>query len=191
MSKTKKDRDSDSYLKSLPKQKKLSPEQIEDLVWATAYGKFSDGDKRKELLGDWYEVIQCMVNMQTGDIEDSNFVMNEIIVLGSIGDCCALQQIAEEASELAQAALKYLRFIKGDNPVYIDGVRADKNDADVAQHLLDNIREELSDVVLACDVAGFKPNKSTMQRKLSRWCMRLEESINVEDKEAGHSQAGV
>lgn len=187
----KKDLDSDSYLKSLTKQEKLSPEQIEDLVWATAYGRFSDGDKRKELLGEWYEVIQCMLNMQTGDIKDSNFVMNEIIVLGSIGEYGALQQIAEEASELAQAALKYLRFINGVNPVYINGVRADKNDADVAQHLLDNIREELSDVVLACDVAGFKPYKSIMQRKLSRWRMRLEENINVEDKEEGHSQAGV
>lgn len=179
------------YLKSLTKRKKLTPEQIEDLVWATVYGQFSDGDKRKELLGDWYEVIQCMVNMQTGDIEENDFVMNEIIVLGSIGNRGALQQIAEEASELAQAALKYLRFIVGVNPVYINGVRADKNDTDVAQHLLDNIREELSDVVLACDVAGFKPCKSTMQRKLRRSLFRLEENGYGEDKAAGHSQACV
>ena len=161
------------------------------MVWATAYGKFSDGDKRKELLGDWYEVIQCMVNMQTGDIKDNNFVMNEIVVLDSIGVYGAFQQIAEEASELAQAALKYLRFIKGVNPVYVNGVRADKNDSVFAQHLHDNIREELSDVVLACDVAGFKPYKSMMQWKLSRWRMRLEENSDGEDKEAGHSQAGV
>lgn len=191
MSEIEKDQSGDSYLRSLTKQEKLSPEQIEDLVWATAYGKFSDVDKRKELLGDWYEVVQCMVNMQTGDIKDGNFVTNEIIVLGSIGNYGVLQQIAEEASELAQAALKYLRFIKGVNPVYINGVRADKNDADVAQHLFDNIREELSDVVLVCDVAGFKPNKSIMQGKLSRWCMSLEENSDGEDKEAGHSQAGV
>lgn len=191
MSELEKDQSGDSYLKSLTKQEKLSPEQIEDLVWATAYGKFSDGDKRKELLGDWYEVIQCMVNMQTGDIKDNNFVMNEIVVLDSIGVYGAFQQIAEEASELAQAALKYLRFIKGVNPVYVNGVRADKNDSVFAQHLHDNIREELSDVVLACDVAGFKPYKSMMQWKLSRWRMRLEENSDGEDKEAGHSQAGV
>lgn len=191
MSKTKKDRNSDSYLKSLPKQKKLSPEQIEDLVWATANGQFSDGDKRKELLGDWYEFIQHMVDVQTSDIEENDFVMNEIIVLGSIGEYGALRQIAEEASELAQTALKYLRFIEGKNPVYVNGVRADKNDADVAQHLFDNIREELSDVVLACDVAGFKSYKSMMQYKLRRWRFRLEEDVYVEDKEAGHSQAGV
>lgn len=196
MSEFEKDQSGDSYLKSLMKQEKLSPEQIEDLVWATAYGKFSNGDKRKELLGDWYEVIQCMVNMRmvnmrTGDVKDGNFVMSEIVVLGSIGEYGVLQQIAEEASELAQAALKYLRFIKGVNPVYINGVRADKNDADVAQHLLDNIREELSDVVLACDVAGFKPSYNMMQEKLSRWRMRLEENSDGEDKEAGHSQAGV
>lgn len=191
MGELEKDQISNSYLKSLTKQEKLSPEQIEDLMWATVYGRLGNGSERKELLGDWYELIQCLVNMHTGDIEENDFVMNEIIVLGSIGEYGALQQIAEEASELAQAALKYLRFIKGVNPVYINGVRADKNDDDVAQHLLDNIREELSDVVLACDVAGFKPSKGTMWRKLSRWRMRLEENINVEDKAAGHSQACV
>lgn len=187
----KKDRNSDSYLKSLPKQKKLSPEQIEDLMWATVYGRLGNGADRKKLLGDWYDVIQWMVNMQARDIEEKNFVMATCTVLGKIGDCGALQQIAEEASELAQAALKYLRFIEGVNPVYINGVRADKNDADVAQQLIDNIREELSDIVLACDVAGFKPYKSMMREKLSRWLMRLEENSNGKDKAAGHSQACV
>lgn len=178
MSKTKKDRNSDSYLKSLPKQKKLSPEQIEDLMLATVYGRLGNGNERKKLLGDWYELIQRMVNMHVIAVKEKNFVINEAVVLGKIGDCGALQQIAEEASELAQAALKYLRFIKGDNPVYVNGVRADKNDDDVAQLMLDNIMEELSDVVLACDVAGFKPSNSMMQGKLSRWLTRLEENSN-------------
>lgn len=178
MSELEKDQSGDSYLKSLTKQEKLSPEQIEDLVWATAYGKFSDGDKRKELLGDWYEVVQCMVNMHTGDIEENDFVMNEIIVLGSIGNHGALQQIAEEASELAQAALKYLRFIKGVNPVYINGVRADNGSNVDAQYLLDKIEEELSDVVLACDVVNFRPNHSVIRERLSMWRARLEESSN-------------
>ena len=43
MSETKRDQSSDSYLKSLLKQKKLSPEQIEDLMWATVYGRFDNG----------------------------------------------------------------------------------------------------------------------------------------------------
>lgn len=191
MSETKRGHNSYSYLKSLTKQEKLSPEQIEDLAWATAYGRFSDGDKRKELLGDWYEVIQCMLNVQTGAIKEKDIVINECIVLGKIGEYGVLQQIAEEASELANAALKYLRFIQGDNPVYIDGVKADKNSDTDAQHLLDNIEEELSDVVLACDIACFKPSRSIMQGKLSRWRMRLEEDSNGKDKEAGHSQACV
>lgn len=191
MSKTKKDRNSDSYLKSLPKQKKLSPEQIEDLMWATVYGRLGNGNERVELLGDWYELVQRMVNLQTRDIQEKNFVMSEAFVLGKIGEYGALQQIAEEASELVQAALKYLRFIKGDNPMYINGVRADKNDDDVAQQLIGNVIEELSDVVLACDVAGFKPYKSMMRWKLSRWIFRLKENGDGEDKEAGHSQAGV
>lgn len=191
MSKTKRDRNSDSYLRSLPKQKKLSPEQIEDLMWATVYGRLGNGSERVELLGDWYEFIQRMVNLQTRDIEEKNFVMNEAFVLGKIGEYGALQNIAEEASELAQAALKYLRFIKGDNPMYVNGARADKNDDDVAQQLIDNISEELSDVVLACDVAGFKPYKSMMRWKLSRWIFRLKEDGDGEDKATGHSQACV
>lgn len=61
MFKKTKDRSSDSYLRSLPKQKKLSPEQVEDLMWATVYGRFGNGADRKKLLGDWYDVIQWMV----------------------------------------------------------------------------------------------------------------------------------
>ena len=178
MGEKKKDRNSDSYLKSLPKQKKLSPEQVEDLMWATVYGRFDNGADRKKLLGDWYDVIQWMVNMQMEHIKKQNYVMDTCIVLGEIGEYGALQQIAEEASELAQAALKYLRFIQGDNPVYINGVRAEKNSDTDAQHLLDNIWEELSDVVLACDVAGFKPRESMMREKLSRWRVRLEGNSN-------------
>lgn len=129
--------------------------------------------------------------MQLESVEKQNYVMDTAIVLDKIGDCGALQQIAEEASELAQAALKYLRFINGVNPVYINGVRADKRSNIDAQYLLDKIEEELSDVVLACDVASFRPSQSVMQDKLVRWLVRLEENDNGEDKEAGHSQASV
>lgn len=168
----------DSHLKSLLKQEKLSPEQVENLMWATIYGQLGKGAEREKLLGDWYDIIQWMVNMQLESVEKQNYVMDTAIVIDKIGEYGALQQIAEEASELAQAALKYLRFIKGDNPMYINGVRADKNDDVAAQHLLDTIREELSDVVLACDVAGFKPYESMMRWKLSRWLTRLKENSN-------------
>lgn len=191
MEEKRKDRNSDSYLKSLSKQKKLSPEQVEDLMWATVYGRFSNGAKRKKLLGDWYEVIQWMVNMQMEHIKKLNYVIDTGIVLDKIGEQGALQQIIEEASELERAARKYLRFINGEGMVYIDGRKADKDSDIDAQRLLDKIEEELSDVVLACDVANFRPSQSTMREKLSRWRMRLEENSNGKDKEAGHSQAGV
>lgn len=178
MSKAKRDRNSDSYLKSLPKQKKLSPEQIEDLMWATVYGRLGNGTDRKKLLGDWYDVIQWAVNMHMESIKKQNYMIDTGIVLDKIGECGALQQIAEEASELAQAALKYIRFINGDNPVYFNGVKADKESDFDAMCFLYKIEEELSDVVLACDVANFRPSQSTMREKLSRWRVRLEGSSN-------------
>lgn len=178
MSETKNDRNSDSYLKSLPKQEKLSPEQIEDLMRATVYGQFGYGVDRKELLGDWYDVIQWAVNMQMESIGRQCYMIDTGFVLDKIGELGALQQIAEEASELAQAILKYIRFIDGDNPVYINGVKADNGSNVDAQCLLDKIEEELSDVVLACDVVNFRPNHSVIRERLSMWRARLEESSN-------------
>lgn len=191
MREKRKDRNSDSYLKSLPKQKKLTPDQVEDLMWATVYGRLGNGADRKKLLGDWYEVIQWMVNMQMEHIKKLNYVIDTGIVLDKIGEQGALQQIIEEASELERAARKYLRFINGESMVYINGVRADRNSEVDTQCLLDKIEEELSDVVLACDVANFRPSQSVMREKLSRWRVRLEENSNGKDKEAGHSQASV
>lgn len=186
-----KDRNSDSYLKSLPRQKKLSPEQVEDLMWATVYGRLGNGAERNKLLGDWYDVTQRMVNMQMEHIKKQNYVMDKCFVLGKIGEYGAFQQIADEASELERAARKYLRFIKGEDTVYIDGRKADKNSDVDARCLIDKIDEELSDVVLVCDIAGFKPRESIMRGKLSMWRVRLEENSNGKDKEAGHSQTSV
>ena len=191
MREKRKDRNSDSYLKSLPKQKKLTPDQVEDLMWATVYGRLGNSADRKKLLGDWYEVIQWMVNMQMEHIKKLNYVIDTGIVLDKIGEQGALQQIIEEASELERAARKYLRFINGESMVYINGVRADRNSEVDTQCLLDKIEEELSDVVLACDVANFRPSQSVMREKLSRWRVRLEENSNGKDKEAGHSQASI
>lgn len=44
-----------------------------------------------------------------------------------IGTAACLEQLAEEASELAQAALKYARIIRGENPTPVTIDEASKN----------------------------------------------------------------
>jgi hypothetical protein len=79
-----------------------------------------------------------------------------------------LALLAEEATELAQAALKLRRVYDGTNPTPVTH--------DVAyQHL----KEEIADVRLVIDVLGV--GNDHMERcmiqanKLSRWVRRLEE----------------
>ena len=75
-----------------------------------------------------------------------------------------LAQLAEEAAELAQAALKLRRTLDGTNPTPV-------SEAEAGAALV----EELSDVFLCCELLNVRPSYYTMQNKLSRWRKRLEE----------------
>lgn len=81
----------------------------------------------------------------------------------AIGQEAALEQLAEEAAELAQAALKVSRIRRGVNP-------SPTHLADAEEALA----EELSDVVLCAQVAGLVPDQGIMADKLRRWGERLE-----------------
>lgn len=78
-----------------------------------------------------------------------------------------LVQLAEEASELAQAALKMHRVIDGRNPT---PVRLSEAWA--------NLQEEISDVFLCLTVLEVNPVDQeylvSMQNKLDRWVDRLQ-----------------
>ena len=81
-----------------------------------------------------------------------------------------LCQLAEEASELAQAALKLRRVYDGSNPTPIKRSEA-----------FDNLKEEIADVELVLMVLGYDrsmllPEKyKRMDAKLIRWANRLKE----------------
>ena len=79
-----------------------------------------------------------------------------------------LVQLAEEASELAQAALKFHRVLDGRNPT---PVRLSEAWA--------NLQEEISDVFLCLTVLEINPVDQeylvSMQQKLDRWVGRLRE----------------
>jgi NTP pyrophosphatase (non-canonical NTP hydrolase) len=80
-----------------------------------------------------------------------------------------LTQLAEEATELAHAALKLRRTLSDTNPTPIGGNEA-----------LRKLREEISDVWLIIVALELDDNlekyKAQMAQKLERWVRRIEEA---------------
>ena len=75
------------------------------------------------------------------------------------------EQLAEEAAELAQAANKMARVLRGTNPTPV-------TECDAEQLLI----EEYTDVVLvAKDILGLETSWLTENFKLQRWAKRLRE----------------
>lgn len=81
-----------------------------------------------------------------------------------------LAQLAEEAAELAHAALKLRRVLNGKNPTPVTPMQAEAN-----------LIEELADVKLCAEVLN-RGTRITSQldgieeSKLGRWAKRLEEA---------------
>jgi NTP pyrophosphatase (non-canonical NTP hydrolase) len=102
--------------------------------------------------------------------------MNDYEFLASrLTEEALLCQMAEEAAELAQAALKLRRVIRQDSPTTVDPLTA-----------VSNLLEEIADVQLSADVWKVKyfADKShvadsvvdsVVDEKRSRWIRRLKE----------------
>ena len=77
-----------------------------------------------------------------------------------------LAQLAEEATELAHAALKYRRTLDDENPTPVSRNEAFKN-----------LIEEIDDVALLLETLALKWrvefNSSSREKKLKRWVERL------------------
>lgn len=90
------------------------------------------------------------------------------IVRGKLSDPELLAQLAEEAAELAQAALKMRRVIDGTNPTPV-----------TFQQAHDNLLEEISDVetcvaaLLYNTPTAVKVRADLRAQKLERWAGRL------------------
>ena len=59
------------------------------------------------------------------------------MLIAKIGEAAMLEQTAEEATELAQACLKYARFLRHQNPT-----------PKTKTECLDNLEEEIADVTI-------------------------------------------
>ena len=92
-------------------------------------------------------------------------VIREMMPLAEV-----MTQLAEEASELAQAALKYRRTLSNANPTPVT-----RHEAEIL------LLEEIADVKLCLHVAGFEAVRHKIQvnrtitAKAERWLKRLME----------------
>lgn len=87
-------------------------------------------------------------------------------ISAQIGSVELLAMLAEEAAELAQAALKLRRAYDGTNPTPVPIIEADRL-----------LQEEMGDVLLCMMVVG--PDQliisRTIENKVKRWITRLQE----------------
>lgn len=101
-------------------------------------------------------------------MDDMKYIRSRI----STGE--ALAQLAEEAAELAQAALKLRRVLDGTNPTPVRQREA-----------IDHVAEEIGDVLLCARVAYFNPDsreiRDAVRRKKMRWAWRLRDAQKVVD----------
>ena len=77
-------------------------------------------------------------------------------------------QLAEEAVELSNALIKYVRVIEGVNPTPVTYEEAKAK-----------VLEEFTDLCLVADVIRLEPNKGIRDYKTDRWCNRLAEHKDI------------
>ena len=85
-------------------------------------------------------------------------------MIEKIGEAAMLEQLAEEATELAHAALKLARIERGENPTPV-----------LKEDAMDHLIEEYTDVVQCAEELSLVPNRE--QIKLKK--MRFEERWQV------------
>lgn len=78
-----------------------------------------------------------------------------------IGDAAMYEQLAEESTELAKAALKKARILRGENPTPITTEEADAN-----------VQEEFSDVITCAEELDLKEDRDVMKMKKLRFIER-------------------
>lgn len=88
-------------------------------------------------------------------------------ILERVGDAGVLEQLAEEAAELAQAALKLARIRRGENPTPV-----------TFEEAIANLEEEYTDVVHVAMVYGLSPDFGMLIEKDDRWLNRLKMAKN-------------
>lgn len=88
------------------------------------------------------------------------------LIKTQIFEAARYEQLAEECTELAKAALKKARKIRRQNYTPLTMAEID-----------DNLIEEFNDVVLAAKTCDLEIDKDIISAKLQRWIDRVEEYL--------------
>ena len=83
-----------------------------------------------------------------------------------IGKPALLEQLAEEAAELAKVALKHARILRGENPTPVTEKEA-----------CDSVIEEYTDVVQCAIELNLEIDQHQLIRKDKRWNDRIKNNI--------------
>lgn len=88
-------------------------------------------------------------------------------IAAHIPEACMYDQLAEECTELAKAAMKMSRILREKNPTPITREQA-----------LADIEEEYTDVYhIAVVIFGMEPDMKQIEEKNIRWCNRIHDKI--------------
>lgn len=134
------------------------------------YGIRCDGDHGVEecadKLQDLYHAMRAEAPIEKA-LEDWGAKIKGINTL--LGCCELLAGLAEEATELAQAALKMRRTLDGRDPTPVSTGDASRS-----------LNEEFADVLLCAAVLGFDREEIAriIREKAARWSTRLEEGCD-------------
>lgn len=84
-------------------------------------------------------------------------------IRAAVSRAALYEQLAEECAELAHAALKAARKMRGENPTPV-----------FLQDTLDEVAEEATDVLLVAEILGLSTRPEYKRFKIERWAKRLE-----------------
>ena len=91
-------------------------------------------------------------------------------IVNRIGAPAMYEQLAEEAAELAHAALKTARVLRNENPTPVTPSLA-----------FDMVSEEYSDVVQCARELNFYPNEDQIRKKERRFLERWDSEHRLDD----------
>lgn len=89
-------------------------------------------------------------------------------ISGHISEASLYENLAEECTELAKAALKKARKLRGENPT-----------PKTIEEIDSNIEEEIADVSVCLFVLDLGSELDEFYRKLTRWCERIKKMHNL------------
>ena len=87
-------------------------------------------------------------------------------MIEKIGAAAMLEQLAEEATELAHAALKLARIKRGENPTPV-----------LKEDAMDHLIEEYTDAVQCAEELRLVPNREQIKLKKMRFEERWKEEL--------------